>query len=138
MSVRISGLDRVSRILAEVAPKEARNLAINTVQQVASDIAKNAAARVPIDQGVVKRAIKARRRNTHGGNKIASSVLVQRSGKGDGFYWRFLEYGQGPDGVEHAFFLKAFNDYKADRDRKYLDAFEKVLARRIQRAINRG
>ena len=23
------------------------------------------------------------------------------------FYWRFLEYGDGPDGVEHAFFLRA-------------------------------
>lgn len=124
--------------LSSVGPKEARHLARNTVQQVASDIAKDAADMAPRDDGVLKRSIKARRRNTHGGDVFESVVHVLRTGGNDAFYWRFLEYGQGPDGVEHAMFLKALNKYKADGQTRHLEAFAKVLERRIKRAIKRG
>lgn len=134
MSVTISGLDGVMAALSSVAPKEARNLARNTVQQVASDIAKDAADMAPRDDGVLKRSIKARRRNTHGGDAFESVVHVLPAA----YYWRFLEYGQGPDGVEHAMFLKALNKYKADGQKRHLDAFAKVLERRIVRAMKRG
>lgn len=134
MSVKIEGLDDVVAALTSIAPKEARNLARNTVQQVASDIARDAADKAPRDDGVLKRSIKARRRNTHGGDTFESVVHVLPAA----YYWRFLEYGQGPDGVEHAMFLKAVNRYKADGNKRHLDAFAKVLERRIKRAIKRG
>lgn len=134
MSVKISGLDGVINALTAVAPKEAKALARNTVQQVASDIAKDAAEMAPRDDGTLKRSIKARRRNSNGGDRFESIVHVLPKA----FYWRFLEYGQGPDGVEHAMFLKALNRYKADGQRRHLDAYAKVLERRIKRAIKRG
>lgn len=134
MSVTISGLDGVVAALTTVGPKEARNLARNTVQQVASDIAKDAADMAPRDTGELKRSIKARRRNTHGGDEFESVVYVLP----DAFHWRFQEYGQGPDGVEHAMFLKALNRFKADGQKRHLDAFAKVLERRIKRAMKRG
>lgn len=134
MSVKIEGLENVISALRDVAPKEARNLARNTVQQVASDIAKDAADRVRVDQGDLKRAIKAMRRNSRGGDSFESVVHVLRNA----FYWRFEEYGQGPDGVEVAMFLKALNKYKADGQQRHLDALAKVLERRIKRAMKRG
>lgn len=132
--ISIEGLDSVVAALRETAPKEARALARNTVQQVASDIAKDAAEMAPREHGDLKRSIKARRRNTHGGDEFESIVHVLPAA----YYWRFLEYGQGPDGVEHAMFLKALNKYKADGQKRHLDAFAKVLERRIKRAIKRG
>ncbi|WP_395543274.1 HK97 gp10 family phage protein [Neotabrizicola sp. sgz301269] len=120
--------------MTTVAPKEARNLARSTVQQVASDIAKDAADMAPRDSGDLKRSIKARRRNANGSDQFESIVHVLPAA----FYWRFLEYGQGPDGVEYAMFLKALNKYKADGQQRHLDAFAKVLERRIKRAMKRG
>lgn len=132
-------MESVLAALHEAAPKEARALMRSTVQQVASDIAKDARARAPRDAGELRRGITARRRNTHGGDVLESVVYVRRDkGSVDPFYWRFLEYGQGPDGVEHAMFLKALNKYKADGQQRHLDAFAKVLERRIRRAVKRG
>lgn len=134
MNVRIEGVDGILAALRETAPKEARALMRSTVQQVASDMAKDARARAPRANGKLKRSIKARRRNAHGGDQFESIVHVLPAA----FYWRFLEYGQGPDGVEHAMFLKALNKYKADGQQRHLDAFAKVLERRIRRAVKRG
>jgi hypothetical protein len=53
-----------------------------------------------IDEGKIKRGTKAKRRRGSR-DKVQSDVIVQGA-----FYWRFLEYGQGPDGVEYAMFLK--------------------------------
>lgn len=103
MSVKIDGIEHVLAAIREVAPTEARNLIRNTVQQVATDIAKDARDMAPRDDGVLKRSIKARRRNARGGDEFESVVHVLPAA----YYWRFLEYGQGPDGVEHAMFLKA-------------------------------
>lgn len=137
--VSIAGLDSVIAGLREAAPKEARALARNTVQQVASDIAKDAREMAPRDDGILQRGITSRRKNAHGGDSFESVVYVRRDkGSVDPYYWRFIEYGQGPDGVEHAMFLKALNKYKADGQQRHLDAFAKVLERRIKRAIKRG
>lgn len=137
--ITIEGLDSVVAALRETAPKEAKALARNTVQQVASDIAKDARQMAPRDDGILQRGITSRRRNTHGGSNFESVVYVRRDkGSVDPYYWRFIEYGQGPDGVEHAMFLKALNKYKADGQKRHLDAFAKVLERRIKRAIRRG
>jgi hypothetical protein len=65
-------------------------------------------------------------------NTVASSVRVY-----DAYYWRFLEYGDGPDGVEHAFFLKALQEMRPNMDRVYMDAFAKKLAARIKREMKR-
>ncbi|MFC5737462.1 HK97-gp10 family putative phage morphogenesis protein [Sinirhodobacter huangdaonensis] len=134
MSVTIKGLDQVSQVLSELLPSEARALTRATVQQVAADIAKEATELAPTHDGTLKRSIKARRRNPRGRNMFESVVYVMRQA----FYWRFLEYGQGPDGVEHAFMLRAWNDYRANASARYLDAFRKTLSRRVQRALRRG
>jgi HK97 gp10 family phage protein len=131
--VTITGIADVNRILAQIAPREAKNLMRATVQDLAAQVAKSAKANAPADEGDLKAGIKAKRQR---GSRdiVASAVGVY----GTAWYWRFLEYGQGPDGVEHAFFLKALQAIRPDIDRVYLEAFVGKLEARLARLAKRS
>lgn len=135
MDYKIEGIADVNRTLKEIAPREAQNLMRATVQDIASQLAKSAKVGAPKDGGDLKKAIKAKRERTYPG-KAESSVLVN-TGKGGAFYWRFLEYGQGPDGVEHAFFLRALEEMRPNMDRVYMESFVKKLEARLARERKR-
>ncbi len=132
MNVQITGIDDVNRALNEFAPKDARNLIRATVQDIASQLAKSAKENAPSDTGGLKAGIKAKR-DKPTRNTVSSSVRVYGA-----YYWRFLEYGDGPDDVEHAFFLKALQEMRPDMDRVYMEAFAKKLAARIKREMKRA
>ena len=133
MSVQITGIEDVNRALNDFAPKDARNLIRATVQDIASQLAKSAKENAPTgDTGKLRAGIKAKR-DKPTRNTVSSSVRVYGA-----YYWRFLEYGDGPDNVEHAFFLKALQDMRPDMDRVYMEAFAKKLAARIKREMKRA
>ena len=132
MSVQITGIEDVNRALNDFAPKDARNLIRATVQDIASQLAKSAKENAPSDTGGLKAGIKAKR-DKPTRNTVSSSVRVYGA-----YYWRFLEYGDGPDNVDHAFFLKALQEMRPDMDRVYMEAFAKKLAARIKREMKRG
>jgi HK97 gp10 family phage protein len=129
--IKINGIDEVNRALTEVGPREGRNLIRATVQDIASQLAKSAKEYAPTDEGALRAGIKAKRDKTSR-NTVSSSVRVFGA-----FYWRFLEYGDGPDGVEHAFFLKALQEMRPNMDRVYMDAFAKKLTARMKREMKR-
>ena len=131
IDIKIKGIADVNRALTEVGPKEGRNLIRATVQDIAQQLAKSAKEYSPDDTGQMDAGIKAKR-DKPTRNTVASSVRVY-----DAYYWRFLEYGDGPDGVEHAFFLKALQEMRPNMDRVYMDAFAKKLAARIKREMKR-
>jgi HK97 gp10 family phage protein len=131
MSVTITGIADVNRALNEVGPKEGRNLIRATVQDIAQQLAKSAKKNAPSDGGALKAGIKAKRDKTTR-DTVSSSVRVYGA-----FYWRFLEYGDGPDNVEHAFFMKALQEMRPNMDRVYMDAFAKKLTARIKREMKR-
>ena len=60
--VTIEGVEDVRRILAEVSPREAKNLLRATVHGVAGTIRDEAKGDMPADTGDMKRATKAKRR----------------------------------------------------------------------------
>ncbi|MGL4296698.1 MAG: HK97 gp10 family phage protein [Aestuariivirga sp.] len=126
MSVKVTGLADVKRVLTDIGPKEATNLMRVVVFDMAKQIATDAAARAPSDEGDLKAGIGAKRER---GKRhfLAASV------RGSPFYWRYLEYGQGPDGVEHAFFLKTLQALRPDIDRIYLETFVRKLEQRLAR-----
>lgn len=126
--VNIRGIADVNRVLQEIAPKEAKNLMRATVQGLAVDFAKDAQTRTPDDTGLLDKSIKAKRER---GDRetVASTVRVA----GPAFYWRFLEYGQGPDNVEHAMFLQTLQALRPDLNRKYLEIFTAKLVARLAR-----
>jgi HK97 gp10 family phage protein len=132
VSVEITGIADVNRALNDFAPKDARNLIRATVQDIAGQLAKSAKENAPGDTGQLKAGIKAKR-DKPTRNTVSSSVRVFGA-----YYWRFLEYGDGPDNVEHAFFLKALQEMRPDMDRVYMEAFAKKLAARIKREMKRG
>lgn len=128
LDVTIRGIADVNRVLTTIAPNEARNLLRATVAELAKDFAKEGAERAPKDQGTLAGAVKHKReRGTR--TTIAASVRVAPQA----FYWRFLEYGQGPDGVEHAMFLQTLQALRPDLDRRYMEIFVNKLVARLAR-----
>jgi Bacteriophage HK97-gp10, putative tail-component len=128
LDVTITGIADVNRTLRIIAPNEAKNILRATIFELAKDFAKDAAQRVPKDQGVLAGAVKAKReRGTR--DTLAATVRVGKQA----FYWRFLEYGQGPDHIEHAMFLQTLQALRPDLDRRYLEIFVKKLLARLAR-----
>ena len=126
MSVSVTGLSDVKAVLIDLGPKEATNLMRTVVADIAKQLATDGKTNAPADEGDLKAGIGFKRDR---GRKhfLAASVRAAP------FYWRFLEYGQGPDGVEHAMFLKALQKLRPDVDAVYLETFVRKLEARMAR-----
>lgn len=135
----IRGVADVNRILADLAPSIAKNLMRTTVY----DIAKTAADIVPkytpddpaTGVGDLHTSIKAVRGR---GSRTTVDASVNVMNTRRNFFWRFLEYGDGPDHVEYAMFLKTLEELRPNIERVYLEAFAKKLIARLQRERNRA
>lgn len=126
--VRIEGVEDINRVLGMIAPREAKNLIRATVHDIAGQAAKMARANSPDDTGLLDKSTKHKRaRGTP--TTVQSDVTVAKAA----FYWKFLEYGDGPDKVEHAMFLKALREVGADIERVYCEAFVRKLEARLAR-----
>ena len=133
MAVTIRGIEDVNRVLTEIAPREGINLMRGTVFEIAKQLATSAKSYSPDRTGLLDKVTKAKRsRGTK--TTVAADVIVGKRA----FYWRFLEYGLGPDNVEHAMFLKALQAMRPDMDRVYLEAFTKKLIARMARQAKSG
>ena len=130
MSVKVTGLSEVRSALIDLGPKEATNLMRTVVVDIAKQVAQDAADRAPAEKGDLKDGISAKRERGQR-NKLAATVRAAP------FYWRYLEYGQGPDGVEHAFMLKSLQALRPEMDRIYLETFVRkwtaLMARKAKR-----
>lgn len=87
----------------------------------------------PDDTGTLRAATAAKRER---GTRDQMRATVRVGGKA--FYWRFLEYGDGPDNVEHAMFLKALEAIRPDVDRIYLETLARKLEARLARERRRS
>ena len=114
----------------DIGPKEATNLIRVVVFDLTKQIAKLASDNAPEDRGALKAGIKPKRER---GKRhfLAASVRAAP------FYWRFLEYGQGPDHVEYAFGLKALQAIRPDIDQTYLQTFARKFEERLARQRKR-
>lgn len=130
MKMEIRGIEDVNRVLAQIAPREAKNLMRATTADLAKGIAQDAKAGAPRDEGDLKKGI-GHKRARGDRETVKAQVLANRNG--GSFYWRFLEYGDGPDGVEHAFFLKALEKARTDMNARYLKVFVDKLEKRLVR-----
>lgn len=129
VDTKIEGIEDINALLSKVAPKKAKNIMRATVHGVAGQVRNDAKKAMPSDTGDMKRSTKAKRRRQRG-NKIASDVIVEKKA----FYWRFLEYGQGPDGREVAMFMQAVEKLKADFPRILSEQFVKKFEAALKRA----
>lgn len=133
MSVSVRGIEDVNRILTEIAPKHGIAIMRATVHDIASQLRDDAKDNSPEDTGALKKAIKSKRRRGDR-NTVQSDVVVERTA----FYWRFLEYGDGPDGVAYDMFLRSLQKLRPNVERVYLEAFTKKLVARMARERARG
>lgn len=133
MTARIEGAADVNRALSEMAPRAAIAVLRTTVHDIAAQLARDVKANVPRETGTLHGEIRARRRRgdrTH----VESTIEVGRKA----FYWRFLEYGDGPDGIEHAMFMQALQRMRPNIDRVYAEAFARKLEARMRREMRRS
>lgn len=130
--MEIRGIADVNRTLRTIAPREARNLMRSTVNTMARGIGYQAKMFAPVDDGVLKSSsggIHHKRERMPAPNIVRSTVKVHKTA----FYWRFLEYGDGPDGVEHAFFFRAMENFRQEMDSIYINTFRNQLRKRLAR-----
>lgn len=130
MEMRIRGIEDVNRVLREIAPNEAKNLLRATTADLAKGIAADARANAPKDKGDVAAGIKHKRAR---GDRMTVKAEVVANTNGTSFHWRFREYGQGPDGREDAFFLRALMKANGEMAQRYLEVFTDKLLRRLAR-----
>ena len=135
MKMAITGIEDINRVFTSIAPAEAKNLMRAVVFDISKTAAGIAISNTPDDPattgGDLKSSIKPKReRGTR--NRIEASVVVTNIKRN--FFWRFLEYAQGPDKVEHAMFLKTIDTMRPGMAQIYKDAFVKKLLARLARA----
>lgn len=129
MGCTVTGLDDVIRILEDVAEKHAKPLASDFCTDVAEAIAEEAKKNMAgtVITGQMRSLTIAER--SQGKNFGMASVRVGK----DAFYWRFLEYGDGPDRIEHAFFMRAREKVFASIDSVAARRFKERLAKLMKR-----
>lgn len=142
MKVTIRGVDDVNKLLTEIAPRQAVNIMRATVHDIAREVAKDAKLRAPRDSSEMADTIKARRENPRKTKRgfVASTVRVG-NGQGrnnDQFYWRFVEYGEGPDGWAQGFFLRAIENMRSKLQAQFLRSFGKKWEAAVNRARKRN
>lgn len=130
-TVTLRGIDDVNDLLTKVAPRQGYNIMRATVHGMAGQIRDEAKKKAPKDEGDLRKGIKAKRERSVRG-RLLSTVRAAP------FYWRFLEYGQGPDNVEHAFFLRSVEEFRADMHARFLTEFGKKWEAALARAAKRN
>lgn len=133
MTVEIRGIDDVRRVLRDVMPKEARILTRQTTLDVATAIAEAAKDNMSsnVDSGAMRSGTRAMQERDK--DKVGQASVRVRGA----FYWRFLEYGDGPDGIEHAFFMRAREKVMSNIDAIATRAFVQRLVARIGKIAGR-
>lgn len=131
MTVEIRGIDDVRRLLSDIMPREAKTLTRQTTKDVATEIADEAKRIMPVDEGDMRRGTRVKQERDKDGQGRAS-VRVRGA-----FYWRFLEYGDGPDGIEHAMFMRAKEKVMRNIDTIATQKFVKRLAARLAKVAGR-
>lgn len=132
-TVTVTGLEDVNDLLTKIAPRQAKNIMRATVHGLAGEVRDTAKELSPDVTGKLVKSIRAKRRRGHYG-WIKSDVVVTKAA----FYWRFLEYGQGPSGVEYAMFMRSIEKLRPNLNRIFVEQFGKKWEAALARAAKRN
>ena len=132
IDMELRGIEDVKNVLEMIAPRQAQNIMRATVHGIAGKIRNDARSFSGVDDGVLKKAIGAKRERTSYG-QLMSTVRVAPQA----FYWRFEEYGQGPSGKEVAMFGKSVAIFTANKDQIFIQEFGKKFEAALARARKR-
>ena len=132
VNIRLEGIEDAEALLKTIAPNHAVNIMRATVFDMAKQIAQDAREDMPTDQGDMRKMTKHKRERGKPGI-VHSSVGVGRQA----FYWRFLEYGDGPDGIAYDFFLRASEKMRSVMTATFLRSFGRKFEAAAERAGRR-
>lgn len=129
MKMKLHGVRDVERLLGQIAPRQAQNIMRATIHDMAKEVRDDAREGMPVDEGAMVKETKHKRERALPG-RYRSTVRVGRKA----FYWRFLEYGDGPDGVAYDFFLKAVHRMRSKMHTQFLASFGRKFEAAAARA----
>lgn len=132
IELRITGDRAIADLLSQVATRHAANIASAMVHGVAGEVRDGAKDGAPVDEADLKKAIKTKKRRRKF-SVFRSDVIVLRRA----FYWRFIEYGEGP-APGNAFFLRAVESLRPRMPDIVKEQFIKKLKAAIKRAQRRA
>ena len=134
VNISVDGLEGITKILEDIAPKHANNLLRTTINAIATDIKKEAKKLAPKDTGTLRKAIKAKRKKSPP-DKPEAEVFVEKGkdAKNDAWYWLFVEYGSASGTPEQPFIRPAKKAIEADMQNVFLRNFENKLTAKIKR-----
>lgn len=90
----VDGIPEVRKVLREVGPRAATNIARRVVVGIAAEVRDRMRARAPKRTRTLQRAIRHRRRRGKPGFADAAVFITHGPGaKHDAFYWHFVEFG---------------------------------------------
>lgn len=138
IEIEVRGLKEMDEVFNEIAPKHAVNISRAMIHGIAGEIRDEAKRNAPKDEGVLEKAIKAKRRRMRY-NWIASDVIVEHgaTARNDAFYWRFIERGTSTR-PERPFVLTSVRALESRLPEimraQFMDKLTAALARQRRRA----
>lgn len=138
MKMEIVGLEDIRTILEDVAPKRATNLITNTMRGVATEIKKEIKGNTPRNTGNLAKSLKVKKSRSDKFKPIFKVIFESgNSAKHDGFYWRFVEHGQGFGGRATNFVRRSRLKVESNLDFYIRSQFAKKLESAIKREKKR-
>lgn len=95
MTMRIEGIEALTKTLVDISPAEARRIARRTVTSVARLVRDRVRANAPVGKtGNLRKSVKSRR-SKGSRDEASAEVWVDQSGgrSGKGYHWHFVEFG---------------------------------------------
>lgn len=137
ITLEVRGVDVMDKIFEDIAPRHAINLMRATIGGVAGEVRDEAKDNVPIDEGVLKKAIKVKRRRTRQ-DWVRADVVIERGAfaRNDAFYWRFVHDGTSTT-PERPFILTSVraleSRFPVILKSQFVDKLEKAIEREKRR-----
>lgn len=133
VTMQITGLEEMRAKLADMAPREARNLLRSTVHGTATEIRNRLRQRVPKDTRTLEKAIVSKRRRGKP-DEIVSDVIIEhgRGARRNAFYWHIVEFGS-TRAPARPFIIPTVEEISPRIPEIFRDQFGSKLAARLKR-----
>lgn len=131
VKIELEGFDAVQKALKDLAPREANQVLKRTVTKIAADMRDEARRRVPVRDGVLKKAIRSRGER---GTRTSREAGLRIHPKG--FYWHFLEFGTRTNSAQ-PFIVPTVEHTRKNIAEIFRKHFFKQFARQMEKRANK-
>lgn len=138
IQLELQGAEELEKLLGDISTRSATNIMRNTLTDMARDVAKEMKRRAPKDQGILRKAIKAKRDRARPGQVSASVYITHGKGeKYNAFYWHMIENGT-VDKPAQPFIRPSVEDFRQRQPQIMRDQFGKRYEKEMARLAKKG